>query len=219
MLTKLRYQLTCTRWLGAALCLGMITQQSFAHPHVWVKVDATVLVEGKMFTGLRYVWHFDQAYLQSLLEMFDSDKDGVLSETELAAWLDLSLKTLIDRKLFTTARAGKQKLIFASPREASVKKNGTGLDLAFLAPLAKPAAIIGTELQIDIYDPTFFSGFDYIADQPAVVAAAPELKCQITVALNPAGEQQKVIDAFMKVFGRADAKVPPAKTLTINCGN
>jgi ABC-type uncharacterized transport system substrate-binding protein len=218
MLANIRNRLRHgSMWLVAALCLGIIPQQSLAHPHVWVKVDATVLVEAGMFTGLRYVWHFDQAYLQSLLELFDTDKDGVLSETELNAWLDLSVKTLRDQKLFTVARIGKQRLVFGPPREASFKKNEAGIDLAFLAPLTKPAAISGQELQIDIYDPTFFSGFDYSIDHPAVVRATPELKCQATVALNPSGEQQKVIDAFMKVFGRADAKVPPAKTLTVVC--
>ena len=192
---------------------------AIAHPHIWVTVEATVLVVAGAFTGLRYVWRFDKAYRDSLLEQFDTDKDGTLSDAELNVWLDLSIKTLRGQKLFTTARAGKQKLAFDSPRDVRVEKRGEGLVLHFLALLAKPAPIAGVELQIDIYDPTFFSGFDFAPDHPVAVEAKPQLNCQATVALNPGGEQQKVINAFMKVFGRVDAKVPPAKTLTVVCND
>ncbi len=218
MLTSTRRSLCLgARWVSIALSISLIPHAGIAHPHVWVSVDATVLVEARSFTGLRYVWRFDKAYLDSLLELFDTDKDGALSDAELNAWLELSVKTLRDQKSFTTARLGKQKLFFGGPRNAIVKRRDDGIDLAFMAPLAKPAALAGEELKIDIYDPTFFSGFDYAADHPVAVHAVPEMTCQATVALNPGGDQQKVIDAFMKVFGRVDAKVPPAKTLTVVC--
>ncbi len=205
------------RLVTAAVFACAIASTSVAHPHVWVIVDATVIIEAGSFTGLRYIWRFDKAYRDSLLEQFDTDKDGALSDAELKAWLDLSVKTLREQKLFTTARIGKQKLALAPPSAAQVTRHGDGLQLEFMATVTPPVAITGRNLEIDIYDPTFFSGFDYASDRPVAVAATPAMICQATVALNPEGEQQKVINAFMKVFGRIDAKVPPAKTLTVVC--
>jgi ABC-type uncharacterized transport system substrate-binding protein len=205
------------RLVTAALCASAIASPSVAHPHVWVIVDATVVIEAGSFTGLRYIWRFDKAYRDQLLEQFDTDKDGALSDAELKTWLDLSVKTLREQKLFTTARIGKQKLVLTAPSAASVTRHGDGLQLEFIAKVTPPVSIAGRTLEIDIYDPTFFSGFDYASDRPVAVAAIPAMSCQATVALNPEGEQQKVINAFMKVFGRIDAKVPPAKTLTVAC--
>ncbi len=194
-----------------------------AHPHVWITVETTVLVEAGAFTGLRYVWVFDKQYKDQLLAELDTDKDGVLSDDELKAWFELSIKTLRDQKLFTVAKVGKQKINFEGPRDARFEARGDGLALHFTAPVATsgmtPAVLTGGELQIDIYDPTFFSGFTYASDLPIVVEALPQVRCEAVVALNPGGEQQKVINAFMKVFGRIDAKVPPAKTLTVKCPN
>ena len=204
---------------AASMIWGMTSAS--AHPHVWITVETTVLVEAGAFAGLRYVWVFDKQYKDQLLTEFDTDKDGVLSEGELKAWFELSIKTLRDQKLFTSAKVGKQKLTFDGPSDPRFEARGDGLALHFTALFAKPplppALLGGGELQIDIYDPTFFSGFAYAPDLPIMVEAVPQMRCEAVVALNPGGEQQKVINAFMKVFGRIDAKVPPAKTLTVKC--
>jgi ABC-type uncharacterized transport system substrate-binding protein len=189
-----------------------------AHPHVWINVDAAILVEDGAVHALRYAWRFSRDYVDGLKQEFDKDQDGQLSDSELQGWLAQSKKNLDTFKFFTHLRQGREVIKLGAARDFRLERpDDGGLVLHFSVQLARPTSISAAALQIDIYDATFFSEFALGDGRGITVEAKGAGQCTATVAPAPGGEQQKTITAFMKVFGRVDAKLSPAKAITVAC--
>jgi ABC-type uncharacterized transport system substrate-binding protein len=206
-------------WLFALIWFATLAAASFAraHPHVRIGVTVAVQVERGAVTDLRYNWQFDQAYLDGLKEEFDTDRDGVLSDAELQVWLAAAAKNLETFKSFTHLRQGASTLATAPAREIGMTRGDGGLTLQFVLPLTRPVLVTAMPLQIDLYDATFFTEFELGDGARVTVDGADATGCAASVALAPAGVQQKAISAFMKAFGRIDAKLAPAKAIIVTC--
>lgn len=201
---------------ASALAFSALTPApADAHPHTFIQVEAAILIDSGEVQGLRYVWRFDRAYLDGLREEYDTNRDGLLSDEELLSWLTASKRNLETFKFFTTVRQGSQVMPLGTADSHRVERAADGLALHFTVRLANPIATKAGPVRIDIFDRTFFTEF-VLGDGHGVTidgAAA----CSATVALAPGGEQQRAITAFMKIFGRADAKLSPAKDITVTC--
>jgi ABC-type uncharacterized transport system substrate-binding protein len=190
-----------------------------AHPHNWINVEATIFAEGEAFKGIRYAWRFSRDYADGLLQEYDTNRDGVLSSEELQSWLELSKKNLDTFKFFTIARLGRDTIAISTATDFSLDRpNDGGLQLHFTVHFVKPVAVTSAApLQIDVYDPTFFTEFVLGDGANVKVEAAIAGQCQASVALAPGGSQQKAITSFMKLLGRNEAKLSPAKVITVTC--
>lgn len=202
----------------ALVCLVVPTTSVSAHPHHYIHVDAAIMIEDGTLKGLRYVWRFDSKYVDGLKQEYDTNRDGVISDEEMQRWLADSKTNLDAFKFFTTLRQGQETLSPTSADGHRFEITAEGLDLHFIARLPKSLSVKAEPLQIDIYDRTFFTEF-VLGDGRGITVEATGKSgaCTANVALAPGGEQQKAITAFMKMFGRVDAKLAPAKAITVIC--
>ena len=214
MLPVSRHQLFALIWLVTFLAVSL----AHAHPHVRINVDAAIVIEADTVRGVRYAWHFDQAYLEGLKEEYDTDRDGTLSDAELQVWLALAIKNLAHFKAFTHLKHGAGAVLLEPASDIRMQRTAGGLTLQFFVKPTKPVNVKTAALQIDIYDATFFTEFVLGTGRGVVIEGAGKEACLAEVALAPGGQQQKAISAFMKVFGKLDAKLAPAKAITVTCG-
>ena len=197
--------------------LTLPVTHAHAHPHNYVQVEATISINAGAVQGLQYVWRFDSKYVEGLKEEYDANHDGILSDEELQTWLAASKSNLETFKHFTILRQGRDTLPIGSAENHRVERTKDGIALHFTIKPAKAINMKSGPLQVDIYDRTFFTEFVLGEGRGVTAETKGGDSCAAAVALAPSGEQQKAITAFMKVFGRVDAKLAPAKAITVTC--
>ena len=120
----------------AAALATVTTQQARAHPHVWVSVESTVLVEQGSVIGFRHRWSFDELYSAMAIEGLDTNKDGVYSREELAELAQVNIDGLKEFGFFTVVKLGDKDLSFAAPKDYWLTHAPT---LVAAAPTPAPA--------------------------------------------------------------------------------
>lgn len=102
--------------MSAGTLPGVVSPAS-AHPHVWVSVETTVLVEKGTITGFRHKWSFDEFYTAMAIQGLDTNKDGIYSREELAELAQVNIEGLKDFKFFTFAKLGAAELELDAPKD------------------------------------------------------------------------------------------------------
>ncbi len=90
---------------------------AFAHPHVYVTVETTVLFDKGTITGLRQRWLFDEFYTTMAIEGLDINNDGVYDRKELAELAKVNVDGLAQMDYFTFAKLGSLRLAFDAPKD------------------------------------------------------------------------------------------------------
>lgn len=201
---------------AALLCGGRAAPAS-AHPHVWVQVQTALIVENGAIAGLRHTWVFDKAYLASALEDYDTDHDGTLTAEELAPLTKLSLETLKAFKYFTVVRSGRTELPLERPQDVVTRYEGDLLALQFTVSLAKPVPVRGSDFQLEVYDPTYYSVFDFAAANPITFVDALPAGCEAAIIAARGGQQQKAVKQFALLYGRGAGNLLSPKTAVVSC--
>lgn len=88
-----------------------------AHPHVWVRVETTVLYQNGTITGFRHKWTFDEFYTAMAVQGLDANNDGVYTREELAELAKVNIDGLKDFAFFTHARLAGQPLALTEPKD------------------------------------------------------------------------------------------------------
>lgn len=96
--------------LAAGLLVTAASRPVLAHPHVWVKVETTVLFNNGTITGLQQKWTFDEFYTLMAVQGLDTNNDGVYSRDELAELAKVNIDALTQFGFYTHARLGSQPL-------------------------------------------------------------------------------------------------------------
>jgi ABC-type uncharacterized transport system substrate-binding protein len=212
---------TCRRFVLAFACAALLcagrAAPAWAHPHVWAQVQTALIIENGAIAGLRHTWVFDKAYLASALEEYDSDHDGTLTAEELAPLTKLSLDTLKEFKSFTVVRAGRAEVPLESPRDVVTRYEGDLLALQFIVSLAKPVPLRGSEVQLEVYDPTYYSVFEFAAANPITFVDAPPAGCEAQIVPARGGPQQKAVKQFALLYGRGAGALLSPKTVVVSC--
>ena len=130
--------------LAALACVAALatltTDEARAHPHVWVSVESTVLVEQGSVIGFRHRWSFDELYSAMAIEGLDTNKDGVYSREELAELAQVNIDGLKDFGFFTVVKLGDKDLSFAAPKDYWLSHAATLAAAAAPTPAPAPPA-------------------------------------------------------------------------------
>jgi len=70
-------------FLFAALIFVCFSHNGFAHPHVFVDVELTIVFDERGLAGFRQRWVFDEMFSSTMLSNFDKNKDHVLDVHEI----------------------------------------------------------------------------------------------------------------------------------------
>jgi ABC-type uncharacterized transport system substrate-binding protein len=155
------------RFAQAFLALLFFVIPASAHPHVWVEMESSLVVNAKgLVEAMSIEWTFDDNYAQNALEGLDTDGDGAYSKAELDPLTRENIASMKEYDYFTAFRQGAGKLPLQDVTEFGQIYADGRLKLFFKVPLKQPADPKAGELTIKVYDPDFFIAFDYVKDEP-----------------------------------------------------
>lgn len=129
-------------FVGFAGLVGAAVSPARAHPHVWINVETTVLVEQGSIVGFRHKWTFDEFYTAMAIQGLDTNNDGIYAREELAELAKVNIEGLKEFKFFTHAKLAGTDLAVQEPKDfwlehATAPKNA---DQASATPPAAPDA-------------------------------------------------------------------------------
>jgi ABC-type uncharacterized transport system substrate-binding protein len=172
---------------STAACLTLIAAlagfapQAKAHPHVWV-TSTSQLVYGAdgAITGIRHSWKFDEMFSTYAVQDIQPKTKGVYTREELAPLAQINVDSLKEFDFFTFARTGGRsspKEEFLTPIDYFLEFQDGSLILNFTLPFKAP--VKARQLAVEIYDPTYFVGFDLSADPIKLVGAPADCKTSV----------------------------------------
>jgi ABC-type uncharacterized transport system substrate-binding protein len=122
-------------------------------------------------TGIRHHWTFDEFYTAMAIQGLDADGDGAYSKEELDPLAKVNAESLKEFDYFTFVRIGKgeKALPLKEPVDYWVDYDKTLLTLHFTLPLETPLDPKIEQVEVDVYDPSFFVAFGFAADTPVKI--------------------------------------------------
>jgi len=150
-----RFPTFIANFVAAFLVLSPLP--SNAHPHAWIDVTVTVLLDddGRV-RGLHQTWLFDDFYSAFVMEGAMTIGGGKVSQEALDSLLAENMSNLAEYDYFTEVGSGENKLEMAPPINATTQLVGNRLQMAFEVPLASAVSANDIPFNYRIYDPTFY---------------------------------------------------------------
>jgi ABC-type uncharacterized transport system substrate-binding protein len=172
--------------LVAAMLFFAIAGEVSAHPHVWVtmKSELVYAADGSV-TGVRHAWTFDDMFSTYATQGLESKKKGEFTREELAPLAAVNVESLKEYDFFTVARANGKKADFNQPVDYWLEYTNSLLTLHFTLPFAAP--VKAQDLEVEMYDPTWFVDFSFAEKDAAQLVGAPAT-CKLAV-LRPGDKQ------------------------------
>jgi ABC-type uncharacterized transport system substrate-binding protein len=207
-------KLSCVAAAVLASLVASILSAS-AHPHVWVTMRSELVYgpDGRI-TGIRHAWTFDDMFSAFATQGIDSKQRGVFTRQELDPLAKTNVESLKDFEYFTMAKVNGKKADFVDPPTGYyLDYKDQILTLHFTLPFKTP--VKAQDLQIEIYDPSYFVDFSFEKDNAVALVGAPA-GCKMVVArpeeMDPA--------TAAKLFQMApDQKLDPAEFLGAQFAN
>jgi len=171
-----------TRILLAALLSLVLVAPAAAHPHVWVTATGELVYapDGSV-TGIRQHWVFDDMYSAFAVQGLETKEKGKFTRADLAPLAKVNVEQLKESDYFTYATADGAKVPFTDPLpDYSLDYKDEMLTLNFTLPFKQP--VKAKDLEIEIYDPTYFIAFALEKQTPVQLVGAPA-QCRLAVEL------------------------------------
>jgi nickel/cobalt exporter len=172
------------RLLALAIALFAVAGAASAHPHVFVEARSEIVFDDAgRIAAVRQVWRFDEGFSAFASQGLDADRDGVLSQGELAPLAQVNIESLKEYHYFTFVDVAGKQVGIADPKEYWLTHDDGRLTLFFTVPLAEPIATDGRTVRVDVYDPEYYVAIDLVPDKPFALAGAVPAACKLTVKL------------------------------------
>jgi ABC-type uncharacterized transport system substrate-binding protein len=173
-MVPLRMKHNLARLVVVLAMLLFISGTASAHPHVWVTVKSTVVYgpDGSA-VGVRHTWAFDDMYSTFATQGLEQKKKGEFTREELQPLAQVNVESLKEYDFFTYAKADGKKAAFVDPVEYYLEfdPKESILTLHFLLPFKAP--VKAKLLNLEVFDPSYFVDFSFIANDPVALASAP----------------------------------------------
>lgn len=209
-------------WLIAIAACGLaagLATPATAHPHVWVKVETTVVYEQGAIAALAQRWTFDDLYTAMAIQGLDTNNDGTYDRQELAELAQVNMDGLKEFDYFTFPQLGGAKLALGEPKDYWLELAEGVLTLHFDLPLADPVLAEAEGFTFAVYDPSYFIAFDMAEKSPVVLGAGAPKGCTVEIGspAKEADDAQRLGEAFYNQLGGANFGISTAKTVAIVC--
>lgn len=155
----------CVRLLPWAAALFLWVGSAAAHPHGWIDLQVTVLLdEDGAILGLRENWLFDETYSAFATDGFDEDGDGAPDIGLLQALAAENLTQLRTWDYFTEIRASSGPVVVPEATEATTAYAGGRIYMAFTLLFDSPVPRDGQPLSYAIFDPTYMAAMEHLPE-------------------------------------------------------
>ena len=128
-----------------------------AHPHVWIISDVALVMRDGAIRAMHVSWTFDEMFSALMMEDYDSDDDGALSEAEFAAITESQgERSLASYGYFTHVELGNEPLVIETVDDFRVEVVGYNVRVSFTVPMPSPVDPAVTPFSVSLYDPTYY---------------------------------------------------------------
>jgi ABC-type uncharacterized transport system substrate-binding protein len=143
-----------------------------AHPHVWITMTSVVLYapDGTV-TGVRHAWTFDDMFSTFATQGLESKQKGVFTREELQPLAEVNVTSLKEYDYFSYAKVNGKKAEFKDPIDYHLEHKDQLLTLHFTLPLKTPMK--AQNLDIQVYDPSYFIDFVFAEKDGVLLKGAP----------------------------------------------
>lgn len=177
------------RWsVGLACAAAVVTADAAkvaAHPHVWISVETTVLVEQGSIVGFQHRWTFDEFYTAMAIQGLDTNNDGDYSRAELAELAQVNIDGLKDFAYFTYPKLGGQDLPVDAPKDYWLEHRSVPAGAASTTASTPPASEAPqTGMLARLRDAVIGPSKPDGAAPPAATAPAKQLTLAFTLPLK-----------------------------------
>ncbi len=206
----------CAFIFAALLAVPGVVQ---AHPHSFISLTTTLVIQGDTLSGLKMRWVMDEITSADLLYDAGRAKAGDEVWKKLAAEV---MANVLAQHYFTEFWHNGQKVTFsATPQDYQLSREEHKAVLSFVLPLAKPQPLAGQSYRFSTFDPTYYVDMFYENDSDVTLPKALQQRCRVAVKTPEPGEE---VLAFAQSLDKADA--PPedmnlgkqfAQEVTLSC--
>lgn len=187
-------------YLGIFLLAGTGMQQAEAHPHSFISLQTTPIVDNNQLIGLKMRWKMDELTSADLLYDAGMAKPGSEVWKTLAAEV---MANVLSQHYFTELWHNGNKVKFsATPSQYSLERENHQAVLRFILPLATPQPLKGETYQFSTFDPSYYVDMQYDAGNDLVLPPELEKHCQFSLHTPSPGEE---IRRFALSLDKADA--------------
>jgi ABC-type uncharacterized transport system substrate-binding protein len=189
-----------------------------AHPHVWVTMTSEVVYGPTgTVTGVRHSWTFDDMYSAFATEGLEQKTKGAYSREELAPLAEVNITSLKEFDFFTYAKVNGKKVPFADPVDYWLDYKDETLTLHLTLPLKTP--VKAQNLELEIYDTTYFVDFAFAEKNPFALVGAPAA-CKFSVERPhevSVAEGQKLGESFFNQAASGNWGAQFANKISVKC--
>jgi ABC-type uncharacterized transport system substrate-binding protein len=184
--------------------VSLQTGTAVAHPHVWVTMMSELIyaADGSV-TGVRHNWTFDDVFSVFATQGLESKKRGVFTGEGTGAACTGQCHVPQGVRLLYLRKGGRKKVQVSKPVDyyLDYDPKRTVLILHFTLPFKTP--VKAKQLNVDIYDATYFVDFAVAEKNPMALVGAPAAcKFSITRPQNATTQAQRLPETF---FNSLDA--------------
>jgi tRNA threonylcarbamoyladenosine biosynthesis protein TsaE len=153
------------------------------HPHVWIKVVATVLFHAGEVAAIQMEWTFDEAYGDGLRQTFDRDRSGAFEDGEIRLIQQAVFGKLKPSRYLTHVTVDTTPVPIEPSDFTAMLRDGRTV-FRFSVPLPQPVDARTTPISLSVYDEAFFIDIRFAAERPIRFRGVPVSACQADVREN-----------------------------------
>jgi ABC-type uncharacterized transport system substrate-binding protein len=191
------------------------------HPHVFAeaRLDLSMNTDHTV-KSLRHLWRFDDVFSSTVLMEFDKNSDLKLDDAELDDVSQTIFTSLADYKYFQLVTADGKDVDMKPPAKLMANFDNEQLIVLFESQPAKPLKLSG-KIDFGVYDPTFYTAIDFLADDHMAVDALPADCTREVIRPDPddaiAQNQSTLTEAFFNDPTGTDLSKIFATKLQLDC--
>ena len=210
--------------LCSLVALLAVVGAARAHPHVWVTMTSElVYAPDGAVTGVRHAWAFDDMFSAFATQGIETKQKGVFTREDLAPLAQVNVDSLKDFDYFTFVHIGDGDNLPLKPPENSLDYDKGLLTLHFTLPLEKPLDAHSQEVQVDVYDPSFFVAFGFATEAPVKLSGDAIKGCTAEIKKpDPESEEdaKALSEAFFSQLGpNSNFGAQFAQTVMVKCND
>ena len=146
--------------LTAFLFLFFFSLSIYAHPHMFITSETTVVFNSEKLEGFFVEWTFDDMFSGTIIDEYDKDKNGSFDVKETAIVKKNAFDYVAESKYFIDLKInGKVQIIKIISRFTAKIKNNR-LVYRFFVPMNLKAQKKDTVVNFSVFDETFYIDFD-----------------------------------------------------------
>jgi len=188
-----------------------------AHPHSWVSVLTEIEGDNKQISGLKMFWTFDLMTTSDALSGLDLSEENKQQTLKVVA--SEMLENIKLNNYFTHFSHYGFVLPFKEVGQAELLLEDQKLTLQFSLQLEKPLALPITNLELQVYEDSYYVDFLWLAHDDIQLSESFHGDCRFDISESSSLPEQASYDPLLKQEGEVNNELGVLNTqsATIHC--